>query len=727
MAIRLDELWSGESGASKLNPFSGIADAMIDAQRLQQQQQQLQLQRQQFEETKRRNAEDERLRDLAEKGEMARASLKEQREATAARQKLMQDRSVWANEFGKAFGQGRDAEGYAMIPQAAAMGIKVEKQDEVNGRPRFRIDVDPEATAKRREQELQAQTQASLAGDEMGAAGIGYQGTELDAELAAGADPAATEQGYLEATQNYAKQRGPEQPKPFSQEVLDATGLPQVPQEARAPAGPLTPARGPDTPDFMGAVPNDVIDVPAMQEAALQRLRPALGSIADAYPEGDQRDSAHLTAKGIEAAGMDVPSSLDALAKLRGTPDEAYNSIRMAEAQSGRAELDAQRRELERKSKLGEVSVMDQQQMLGDGFKQAGELAEKRKVPDALSRRNDLNYVIEVMGDQDPNNDKLLGPQISRLFGDSGAIALADVAAALGTTSQSLIDQGINKVWSVFYGGLKDEQKQAIIDTLKARARSDERNMLDYMDNVEKMARGSGVRPEVATGYRNYRDTLFTDELRQAWKKRWDATHVAAAPKENGTTPPPPAAATRGGGRGSPSSPPGSKAKETTASLGGEFGSELERQARGNGLDPDKIRRVIRAEGNNGVHPESGASGLIQWTKESAEAYGLTLEQIRKMSPTEQLPYAIKWFKDKGVKEGDPLERYYMAVGAPGQMDAPDDKVVYPKGSKAAAQNSKTWDRNQDGEITAGEMREYARGGASAADGVRSILSKRRQ
>lgn len=550
MAIRIQDLLSSPAPQG-LNPFAGIADAFADAQKLTMQKQQLEMSRKQFEEQTRRNREDERLRSMAEQGEQTRATLRAQQEQKAARAKVMQDRSTWAQEFGKQFATGNDSVGYSMVPQAAALGIKVEKQDEVNGRPRFRIDIDPEGTAERERQQQSVWGQAQGAGmDEMDKAGIGYQGTELDAELAAGADPAATEARYLEATGDYAKQRGPEQPEPFSPEVLEATGLPQVSAETGGgTGGPLKPHAGPDTEDFMGAVPNDVIDVPAMQAASMHRLNPAMAGLVNAFPEGEQRESAKSTAEGIKAAGMDVPSSLDLMAKFRGNPDSSYDAMRMAEAQSGRAELDAERRSLERQAKLTEVSVMDQQSMLKNGFSQADEIAVKRKVPDALARRNDLNYVVTVLTDKDPNNDKLLGPQISRLFGDSGAIALADVAAALGTSSQSLIDQGITKLWGVFYGGLKPEQKQAITDTLRARVTSDEKNMFDYMDNVERMAESKGIRPEVAQGYRNYRDTLFTDELRSAWKKRWDATRVKAAPNESqnaGRPKPPPAGAGRG-------------------------------------------------------------------------------------------------------------------------------------------------------------------------------------
>jgi hypothetical protein len=134
------------------------------------------------------------------------------------------------------------------------------------------------------------------------------------------------------------------------------------------------------------------------------------------------------------------------------------------------------------------------------------------------------------------------------------------------------------------------------------------------------------------------------------------------------------------------------------------------------GLDPNKLNRVIGFETKgtwdpsipnpNGVH-----AGLIQFSKELwpgvAKAAGkpeVTWDQMRQMSVAEQMPFVTSYFKEKGITKDSTLGDYYMAVAAPGLIDAPDERVAYGPGSKAVKQNP-SWDLDKDGQITAGELR----------------------
>jgi len=145
------------------------------------------------------------------------------------------------------------------------------------------------------------------------------------------------------------------------------------------------------------------------------------------------------------------------------------------------------------------------------------------------------------------------------------------------------------------------------------------------------------------------------------------------------------------------------------------------------GLDADKLNRVIGFETKgtwdpsipnpNGVH-----AGLIQFSKELwpgvAKAAGkpeVTWDQMRQMSVAEQMPFVTSYFKEKGITKDSSLGDYYMAVAAPGLIDAPDDRVAYGPGSKGVKQNP-SWDLDKDGQITAGELRNVLPEGSGRFD-----------
>lgn len=83
---------------------------------------------------------------------------------------------------------------------------------------------------------------------------------------------------------------------------------------------------------------------------------------------------------------------------------------------------------------------------------------------------------------------------------------------------------------------------------------------------------------------------------------------------------------------------------------------------------------------------EPKASGLIQFMPDTAKDLGTSVEEIRKMSGTEQLPYVEKYLKTHGVKPGMGLSELYMSVLA-GNAKAAGKKSLWEKGSQAYEDN----------------------------------------
>lgn len=106
-------------------------------------------------------------------------------------------------------------------------------------------------------------------------------------------------------------------------------------------------------------------------------------------------------------------------------------------------------------------------------------------------------------------------------------------------------------------------------------------------------------------------------------------------------------------------------------------------------------------------NPKGSATGLIQFTEETAKGLGTTTEALAKMTPQEQLTYVEKYLAPKLKNIENPTkEDIYMAVAAPAFLGKPDGTVVYKKGSKA-------WDANQGwrpksgGDITVGSIGDF--------------------
>lgn len=161
-----------------------------------------------------------------------------------------------------------------------------------------------------------------------------------------------------------------------------------------------------------------------------------------------------------------------------------------------------------------------------------------------------------------------------------------------------------------------------------------------------------------------------------------------------------------------PTTPNSSTARELEAMAlqkhGPEFLQKVKDMAGRLGVKPEWILAVMKNESNMSTtakNPHGGATGLIQFMPATARGLGTTTEALSKMSAVEQLGYVEKYFAPfKGkITSGTDL---YMATFWPAGVGKPDS---YNIGGAEVARVNPLFDLDKNGQITAGEFREYYR------------------
>lgn len=139
---------------------------------------------------------------------------------------------------------------------------------------------------------------------------------------------------------------------------------------------------------------------------------------------------------------------------------------------------------------------------------------------------------------------------------------------------------------------------------------------------------------------------------------------------------------------------------------GPEFVQKVNEMAGRLGVKPEWILAVMKNESGMSTtarNPNGGATGLIQFMPATARGLGTTTEALSKMSAVEQLKYVEKYFAPfKGkIHSGMDL---YMATFWPAGVGKPDS---YKIGGAEVARVNKIFDLDKNGQITAGEFRQY--------------------
>ena len=460
------------TGVFQLSPlsaldFSGGGDMSLERERLR-------LMREQFAETKRRNKEEEELARLEESGRMARermqSELAVQKQQAEQAAKLRADKQVAYQKFTELNGQG-DIEGArSMVPFMSSLGINVELEGEEAGLPRYRVDLEPEQTAR---QGAASRMQAAAAGDEMGAAGIGF-GSDESGPAAEPAGIQTTEEAFGRALQ--------------ASQHFDETG---------------EPLRQPDAPDYTGSVPKNVLDMGAIQDQTLARLNPALSGLVGAYPDA-YRESAEQTAGAVRGLGLPANKAVEQFDKLRGGPDSLIRSEIEADAQKQKSEA---------------PGLKDREQLFKSGFGYGKEIATKFQIDDVIERRKQVAQARSVLMNKDDADDYMAGATISRMMGERGATTEGDIERVLGTAAMSFLDRIKNRLYKEALGGLSLQQKNALLGVLKQSEEADSQRTTDFLSNLDEQLDSADTDRDVARGLRAYRNAVVPKDIRDEYDK----------------------------------------------------------------------------------------------------------------------------------------------------------------------------------------------------------------
>ncbi len=143
----------------------------------------------------------------------------------------------------------------------------------------------------------------------------------------------------------------------------------------------------------------------------------------------------------------------------------------------------------------------------------------------------------------------------------------------------------------------------------------------------------------------------------------------------------------------------------------GEVANTLLAIAQRHGWDPNALAGIIQLE--SGGDPQarnrlSGATGLIQWTEQTAKAYGTTTAAIYRMSQLDQLLLAERYWQNAYKTPPTEVGEYYMGVFSPSYIGKGEETVISKKGSNVYDQNAGL-DWNGDGVLTTGDVKSFFR------------------
>lgn len=629
--------------------------------------QQLQLAREKLELEKKKADETRRQHELAAKTEATRAAaLKEKerldREATQQAALLKQQQDAVA-KFGELAGSGKVEAAQAMVPYLDQLGYSVTDLGGIGGLPVFELQNRAQEAAREEAQwESQPRGLEGWDGDESAQGslarmdGMGLP-TDTRGQLDEPAGIGSTEDAFANAQAASA--------------YSAATGK---------------PARAPDEEDYTGAVPRNVIDLPAQQQATMARLRPMFGAIQESYPDA-YKDSAGKTAEAALASGAPALDALALFKDMRQSPDELIKAGIQADAQKEQF-----------REKRDQFTPMDVENFKKRGWDEAESVAAKGKIPDAATGLALGDTVLDLLEDSSGANDTMIAGALMDMQAIKGIPSDRDMEMAFGTGKMSFIDQVLGKVQELAVGGFSDVQREALRSFVKRTQQNLQDRVYNYLDTAD--APGSSYNEHVRAGFRDKARNLVGDA---GILGQYDEDRAAKRGKKSAA------------GKGVSYDP---------SPVEGDFDIELESQAMESDLDPEKVKAIIGPESGgraNARNKDSGATGLIQFLPSIAEDMGTSTEELAKMSATEQLPFVMRYLSDRGVTSDSPPEDYAMAVAAPNFIGKPPETVVYPKGSKAWEQNP-AWRPAGGGDITVGSIQAYYQGSKKGAAAPKTAL-----
>lgn len=503
---------------------------------------QLKLLREKFEEEKRKNAEDERYRQLAEAGEMRRAELmiqkqREQDAAAAAAKTLEERRGAHADMF--KYEDAGDVEGMnnAANRLNAAGGLAEMTGEDANGMPTWRVELDAEEARKRdAAQEAQAapgptappgeDESLSRSLSRMGALGYGKLGTRgtLDEGPGVASSADLTPEQLARVTGGGVQERaaGAEEPG-----ALDTMGPPapgddtspikpeyQGAAQALDPLGSLRPQTlapvKPAQPDLTGGIPKNVIDTGAMAAHTQQRLGPVMANIEASMPAAYRGSTQHNDAAAA-ALGLPIGKAVEQSLALRVPAEAAIGRERALESDETKSALAQAPKPLTR------VQI---EELATSGSKKAKEFYDDG-IDEAPSRVAAAQRMIEILGDDDPRNDNAIAFELPNMLGSKGAQSNKDLAVALGLDALSTIDQVKDRITNIVLGGFGEERKKSLAKIIQQKIETDNESVFKYLDATSEAARITPD-PDVRRGIEEY-IVKVPPEYRDAWHKDREA------------------------------------------------------------------------------------------------------------------------------------------------------------------------------------------------------------
>jgi hypothetical protein len=749
----------------KLNPLSAIqapgggGGGGMERERLR-------LMREQFEYQKQRNIEEDKQARLKAKAEAAAAAAAAE-EARAA--KLLESKQAAYAKFTELNGQGKIEEARSMVPLMSSLGMGVDLLGEENGLPAYAIEMDA-AAAQKAEDERMAQaspydtdTPPGAYGsmeEGMGAPGpetaeqslsrmgaLGYPANEtgnlddpslsrgpsltdevmtvggpeqlagVDASVTDALTPGEGDVGYVPseyeapsagAYGSMEEGAGFDRPEeePLSVEVTAGGVMPASLSKGDAYAQALDagqrardamglPARAPDEEDYTGAVPKNVLDTGASYAQTLRRLDPMMAGLASAMPDDASKEVATKTGEALRHTGLPLTAQLDAYGKAINEPISVLNAQTVAKGQQERQDG------LSLKDKIG---------IREEGFNQARARFNDQKLQSAIDADSLAETIKQLLEDPDPLNDMQIGPLLLELSNVKGTPSDTDLNIALGIPKGSLIDKAVDAFGTWAAGGIQRPQKDALLGYAAKQKARQRKRLQEFMGIGEEQTNDPNQHEEVRAGWKNFLNTIprqYRDEYETEKKKK-------AA---------------------------GGKTASTGGRRDGALGVELDRLAKEAGLSGDAVLATVGGESQGDAGAVNGFTGkhggILQFSKDTwekvAKAVGtpdISWDDMLKLSPVEQAPYAIAYLKSTGLTDKDDAGEYAMATFMPDYRKKPDGFVLGEKDSTEISfgkvTKGKVWEQNpslRDGDkITVGGVK--AKGRARAAKGGETAKAK---
>ncbi len=619
---------------------------------------QLKLAREKFEWDKKRADEEDEYNKMKLGAEQARHQA--EAEATKAA-KLQEDRLKVFGEFSKASGEGNVEAVQSMVPLMASLGMGIELEGEEGGLPRYRVDMDA-AAAQKAEDERAAQTSpygenetAEQSLQRLGAMGLGGETGSLQPPLG------------IRASEEVDPATG----QSVADRVSATYGMP----------GEKTATRAPDTQDFTGGVPKNVVDMGAMADATLARLDPALQGMAAAYPDKETRLGADAIRTGLRSSGLPFEKQAALFGKAAGDVASQRNAQIAAQAQSDRF-----------RETRDQLTPMDMSTLRSRGENSAQALAKEMDVKGAAQAITTADEILDLLDDPSKENDTMIAGALMSIQNVKGIPSDRDLAMAFGMDKASTVTQILDYIGTKVQGGFQPEQREAIKSFVKRVTETQRSRAYDFLDSSEK---AGDLDENERRGYLGGMERAVPSWLRQEYEEDRQKSKGKKSAAMAGT---------------------GKTAQNAPGDVTSDFDIELESQAMENDLDPAKVARIIGPESGGRAdarNKDSGATGLIQFLPSVAESLGTSTDALAKMSSAEQLPFVMRYLSERGVTSDSPPEDYAMAVAAPNFIGKPPDTVVYAKGSKAWEQNP-AWRPKDGGDITVGSIQGYYDRGSKA-------------